>query len=252
MKHSKYMIGIILALALILTACGSSEAPKATSPEGTYVKPVESTNLAQTISTAATTAQPAETTMPVSTTESAVTTPAATTEAATTPASTTLEVISSGLAPGQTTPGADTPADSGSFGEEDLVFTYKGKSISPGDVFVYEDYEADWGTPQIEKGQACIGGGFDENYYFEDYLAVFTLGDSGNQVIYDIFMMEEGYTTAKGAVIGQTTREELAAIYGQPVSSMGATDRYEWGDTLVSFTFSGGILAEIDYNNTQN
>ena len=62
---------------------------------------------------------------------------------------------------------------------------------------------------------------------------------------------EEGFATAKGAVIGQTTREEIQAIYGEPESSMGAADRYELGDILVSFIFSGGILSEIDYNNTK-
>ena len=247
--------GTALLLALVLSACGGSEAP-ATS-DGTYVKPVE--GQVQTSTTAAGTTAPAPTTPAATattpaapdTTAAAPTTPAPT-EAPTTPAPTTLEVISSGLAPGQSTAGAEVPAGQGSFETEDLFFIYHGKRIRTGDVFSYADFETDWGVPQIEKGQACLGGGFDENYYFGDFLTVFTLGDSGQQVIYDIFIMEEGYTTAKGAVIGQTTREELPAIYGQPHSSMGATDRYSLEDVLVSFTFSGGILAEIDYNNTQN
>ena len=247
--------GTALLLALALCACGGREAP-ATS-DGTYVKPVAGQTQAKAAAPATTTA-PATTeslqAVPDTTAAPQTANPSsaeASAEASVPPA-TTLAVISSGLAPGQTTAGPDTSAGQGSFEAEDLIFTYKGKSIRTGDVFSYADFEADWGGPQIEKGQACLGGGFDENYYFGDTLTVFTLGDSGQQLIYDIFIMEEGYSTAKGAVIGQTTREELPAIYGQPHSSMGATDRYSLEDVLVSFTFSGGILAEIDYNNTQN
>lgn len=232
-------------LVLALTACGGNEAPG--NSDGTYVKPVESQPR--------TTAAPV-TTEPGSTTSEAAAAPVSTeavTEAPTVPApASTVEVIASGLAPGQTTAGAEAPAGAGSFDEGDLFFTYKGKSIRAGEAFSFADFEADWGVPQIEKAQACLGGGFDENYYFGDSLMVFTLGDTGEQLIYDITVMEEGYTTAKGAVIGQTTREELKRIYGEPASSMGTADRYEAGDTMVSFIFAGGILSEIDYNNTQN
>ena len=70
-------------------------------------------------------------------------------------------------------------------------------------------------------------------------------------MIYDLLIWEKGYTTPKGAEIGKTTREELHAIYGKPESSLAATDRYGIGDVVVSFVFSGGILSEIDYNNTK-
>ena len=247
--------GTALLLALALCACGGREAP-ATS-DGTYVKPVAG-------QTQATAAAPATTTAPA-TTESLQAVPDTTaapqtanpssaeaSAEASVPPATTLAVISSGLAPGQTAAVPEASAGQGSFEAEDLIFTYKGKSIRTGDAFSYADFETDWGTPRIEKGQACLGGGFDENYFFGEHLMVFTLGDTGRQLIYDITIMEEGYATAKGAVIGQTTRDELKAIYGEPSSSMGTTDRYEWEDTLVSFIFSGGILSEIDYNNTQN
>ena len=136
--------------------------------------------------------------------------------------------------------------------QEDLVFTSKGRTVQVDEAFVYADFEEAWGSPRIEKAQACIGGGYDENYYFGDHLAVSTLGDSGEQVIYDIFVDEPGFATAKGAEIGRTDRDALHRIYGDPEGSFGRTDRYSAGGILVSFTFDGGILSGIDYNHTQN
>ena len=241
--------GMLLLMALSACSTGNQNAS-----DGTYVKPVEGsaqTTMAEATTQAGTEA-PTESMSRAATDMHAEATTLAATEA---PAETTsLAVIASGLAPGESIQGpaeTDDPATGGLFEESDLFFTYKEKSICPGDDFDYEDYLEAWGSPDIEKGQACIGGGYDENYYFGEYLAVCTLGDSGKQIVYDIYISEEGYATAKGAVIGQTGREELHGIYGPPSASMGATDRYSLGDIIVSFTFTGGILSVIDYNNTK-
>ncbi|MBO4838183.1 MAG: hypothetical protein J5493_02300 [Lachnospiraceae bacterium] len=261
---------LCLAAVLALSACGGSPAQTA---DGTYVKPVEPPE---------TTAAPTEAATPSAAetdpaTEPAETDSAAQTTAAPAPA-TQPSVISTGLAPGEgvtTAPSGETadpagestgdpaettadpgetaaPSFPGIFTAEDLIFTYKGRTIQVDDVFVYTDFEEAWGSPRIEKAQACIGGGYDENYYFGDHLAVSTLGDTGEQVIYDIFIDEPGFTTAQGAEIGKTDRDTLHRIYGDPDGSFGRTDRYSAGEILVSFSFDGGILSGIDYNHTQN
>ena len=144
--------GTALLLALALCACGGREAP-ATS-DGTYVKPVAG-------QTQATAAAPATTTAPA-TTESLQAVPDTTaapqtanpsSAEASVPPATTLAVISSGLAPGQTAAVPEASAGQGSFEAEDLIFTYKGKSIRTGDAFSYADFETDWGTPRIERAR---------------------------------------------------------------------------------------------------
>ena len=48
-----------------------------------------------------------------------------------------------------------------------------------------------------------------------------------------------------------STREEVRALYGEPTSSAVAADKYSLnGTTVLSFSFSGGILSEIDLSDT--
>ena len=271
-KIYRILFSLLMTAVLALAACGGSPAQTA---DGTYVKPVEPSEGTPAPSQQTTTAapQPASTEAPG--TEAPASTEPAAPETTAPPA-----VISTGLAPGEgvtaeapdettaapdespaqpgesteAAPGGETagPAAPGTFEEDDLTFTYKGKTIRVGEAFVYADFEDAWGSPRIEKAQACIGGGFDENYYFGDHLTVFTLGDSGEQEIYDIYIDETGFATAKGAEIGSTTREDLHRIYGDPEGSFGRSDRYSAGDTLATFTFENDILTGIDYNRTQN
>ena len=265
-SRSNILICLCLAAVLALSACGGSPAQTA---DGTYVKPVEPSETAPGPGPARdTTAVPSDApSVPDSSETDAATVPAVP-ETTAPPA-----VIATGAAPGEGVTAAPTdtsrdpseetggstedPAETGSAApgtltEEDLVFTYKGRTVQVDEAFVYADFEEAWGSPRIEKAQACIGGGYDENYYFGDHLAVSTLGDSGEQVIYDIFVDEPGFATAKGAEIGRTDRDALHRIYGDPEGSFGRTDRYSAGGILVSFTFDGGILSGIDYNHTQN
>ncbi len=143
-------------------------------------------------------------------------------------------------------PGGDvTPA--GQFGESDLSVVYAGVKLAPGmDFLPYVDVIGD---AEIEEGQACIGGGFDTNYYYGDKLAVYTMASDGKQIIYDIYITDTGFTTSKGAAIGKSTRDEVNAIYGQPTTSRPAADEYSVGgsSTVVVFTYSGGVLESIDY-----
>ena len=283
-KRIRILFPLCLAVLLALTACSGSPARTA---DGTYVKPVEPAEAPAD----KTTSVPADTQAPApfepgpgpDTAAAPSEVPA---QSAPAPESAAPpSVIATGFAPGEgpsdrtEDPSAETPEDPsapadsseqpedpsaeppeetlspetpGTFTAEDLLFTYKGKTIEVDAPFVYTDFEEAWGSPRVEKAQACIGGGFDENYYFGTHLAVSTLGDTGVQVIYDIFIDEAGFTTAKGAEIGRTDRDALHRIYGEPEGSFGRTDRYSFGEVLVSFTFEGGILAGIDYNHTQN
>lgn len=256
---------ILTITVLVLAACGS--ASPAESAQGTYVRPVETPAPETTVPPTA----PVPTTVPEtspteSETETVPTTPEETTtvdhpQGGTGPAAETTEpeetthmpsVIASGYAPGEELPTSETAEGQlGVLEEDDMLLTYKGMKLRAGDVFDYHSYEEAWGVPQIEKGAACIGGGFDMNYYYGEGFSVYTVGEGENQVVYDIYLTEEGYSTVKGAVIGVTTREELTGIYGEPNASLGATDRYTLGDGIyLSFTFSGGVLTDIDYNDS--
>ena len=163
------------------------------------------------------------------------------------------EILSLGktdVEPGEESSGSSEAQ--GSFDESDLCLTYRDAVLS---------IDADFGplqekineTPHIERGQACIGGGFDINYYYHhDELTVYTLGDTGAQIIYDIYLTGDGMRTDKGAVIGQTTRDQLEELYGKPSSVIAATDRYTLdGRVVVSFTFKDGVLASMDIQNTE-
>ena len=261
-KRIRILFPLCLAVLLALTACSGSPARTA---DGTYVKPVEPAEAPADKTTSA----PADTQAPAPSEpgpgpDTAAAPSEVPAQSAPAPESAAPSVIATGFAPGEgpsdraETPSAETPEETlspsapGTFTAEDLLFTYKGKTIEVDAPFVYTDFEEAWGSPRVEKAQACIGGGFDENYYFGTHLAVSTLGDTGVQVIYDIFIDEAGFTTAKGAEIGRTDRDALHRIYGEPEGSFGRTDRYSFGEVLVSFTFEGGILAGIDYNHTQN
>ena len=254
----KKILICVLTFALLLSACGST-APAGTA-NGTYVQPVETPPAETTVpptTPAPTTAVPETTPMASSVPQTAATTPVpetTTEEETTVPEETSHEpsVIASGYAPGEEIPTESPEFNLGVLEEDDMLLTYKGMKLKAGSTFNYKDYEEAWGTPQIEKGAACIGGGFDMNYYYGDGFSVYTVGEGEDQIVYDIYLTEPGYSTVKGAVIGQTTREELAAIYGEPNASLGATDRYTLGDDgiFLSFTFTGGVLTDIDYNDS--
>ncbi|MBP3729718.1 MAG: hypothetical protein J6H18_05590 [Lachnospiraceae bacterium] len=232
--------GLCLMCLCLLAGCGGGGSP---TEAGTYVRPIPISETPRSTQ-APETETPRESGMPAQS-ETAEPQPSGTAAPHT--------AVSTGEAPGARASSQETrEIVLGSFTEEDLIFSYRNRQIRTGEAFAVRDFEEDWGAALTEKGQACIGGGFDENYYFGEYLSVMTLGDSGSQIVYDIYVTETGYATARGAVIGQTTREELPGIYGIPTASMGATDRYILDGVVVSFTFSGGILSEIDYNSSMN
>ena len=225
MKKTVKILAAALALTLVLAACGS--------------QPAESTAAKTTAPEVKTTAAPetAPNTDPV--------------------------IISTGEAPGgetqapeESTPEAETPpaaestaaTPSAGISADDFVIVYNGVELRPGDVFDPEAVKDQLGTPEIEQGQACIGGGYDTNYYYDNGLTgIMTVAKDGQQIIYDIYTDAEGFATARGAVIGTTTQEEVRAIYGEPTSSAAAADKYSLdGTVILSFSFSGGILTEID------
>ncbi|MBQ4424390.1 MAG: hypothetical protein II882_01470 [Lachnospiraceae bacterium] len=183
-------------------------------------------------------------------------------EKETVPAETEPAVISTGIAPGEDTKAQESasqapteeepPLPGGAVSEEDFVIVYHGVELRVGEIFDAEAQKESMGVPVTEQGQACIGGGYDTNYYYDDStVGVLTIARDGAQVIYDVYTGEAGYKTARGAEIGVSTREEVRALYGEPTSSAVAADKYSLnGTTVLSFSFSGGILSEIDLSDT--
>lgn len=134
----------------------------------------------------------------------------------------------------------------GEFTEDDLYVVYNGVKLAVGDDFLPNVDKI--GDARIEEGQACLGGGYDTNYYYGDELAVYTFASDGKQVIYDIYITDSGFATQKGAAIGKSTRDDIAALYGAPTVTRPASDEYqlEGSPTVVIFTYSGGTLESID------
>ena len=186
-----------LITAFCLTACGGD------TPGGTKAPETSASTQAIVITTAAdTTAEP-------------------TTEALTTAEETTA-------------PKADP------FSEADLVLTVDGVDLSLRIDFVPLAGKIRGGVYDEQVGQACVGGGNDRAYlYGGEELCVYTVGSaSGAQTIYDIYIDGvQGFSTAKGAVIGSSTRDEVRAIYGEPSFSSIAADRYSAGACDLIFGF---------------
>lgn len=143
---------------------------------------------------------------------------------------------------------AEVPAGHEAFGEEDLVLTVDGTALSLRMDFAPAAGTLFGGVYDEQVGRACVGGGNDRAYYYEgDVYSVYTVGSAdGTQTVYDIYIdRAEGYATAKGAVIGRTTRDELLALYGEPSFTSPAAERYSIGDFDLIFGFDGDILSSV-------
>lgn len=225
----KKITAVMLAAltAFCLTACGGT-------PVTTTAEPVSTPAQTQpiVITTAADTT-PAETTAPDTTAAPETTVPEETTEAPTEP-----------------TTEAPEP-----FGEEDLVLVVDGVELSLRMDFVPVKDQILGGNYDEQVGQACVGGGNDRAYYYDgEAVSVYTVGSaSGEQTIYDIYItLLKGFTTPKGAVIGETTRDEVLAIYGEPYSTFPASERYSIDGKLeLIFGFDGEILSSVGLHDNE-
>ncbi|MGN0345825.1 MAG: hypothetical protein ACI4DU_08055 [Lachnospiraceae bacterium] len=165
-------------------------------------------------------------------------------------AASTETSIELGVAPGEeTTEVADTAnVTAGSFTAADMEITISGVTLKIGDDFLPNVDTI--GDAEIVEGQACLDGGYDTNYYYGgEELVIYTVAQSGKQVIYDIFIQSDAYATAKGATVGVTTKTDLYEMYGDADSVIGATQKFtvDGGNTTMNFTFdSNGVLESID------
>lgn len=164
-------------------------------------------------------------------------------EDATEPAETAAETEAETAAEAETT----SSVELGKFTESDLGITVNGVRLEIGEDFL--PYVDVLGKAEIVEGQACLGGGYDTNYYYggED-LVVYTLAKDGKQIIYDIYLSSADYATDKGARVGETTREQLAELYGEATNSYPVSEEYgvDGSDVVVSFSFEEDVLTGID------
>ena len=220
-KNNQVMSTLLAALAtaLLLSACGGNTPATTEAPVST---PAETQSIV--ITTVAPETTVPETTVPTTTAAPETTVPE-TTEAPT-----------------------EAPTAPEPFGEEDMILTVDGTALSLRMDFAPVAGTLFGGAYDEQVGQACVGGGNDRAYYYEgDVYSIYTVGSaSGAQTIYDIYIdRAEGYATAKGAVIGQTTRDEVLAIYGEPSFTSPAAERYNLGDFDLIFGFDGDILSSV-------
>ena len=229
-KAAAVLLAALTAFAL--AACGGDPGKTTAAPETTAA-----TKAVIDITTAAETTE-APTTAPETTVPE--TTPAPTETEAPTEAPTTEE---STAAP-ETTAAQPDP-----FGEEDLVLTVDGVDLTLGMDFAPVAGQILGGVYDEQVGQACVGGGNDRAYlYGGEEVCVYTVGSaSGAQTVYDIYIDGvQGFSTAKGAVIGASTRTEVLAVYGEPSFSSLAADRYSVGDFDLIFGFDDyDILSSV-------
>lgn len=162
-----------------------------------------------------------------------------------------VEIVRTGYAPTLDPQESSGNVPAAPLGPEDFVAYLNGVAITPGDDYNTK-LEAVGGDPVIQKGQACIGGGYDTNYYYDnETFTVYTVVDGSAQLVYDIYVTGPGYPSSRGAEVGVTTREGLHRLYGEPSSVMAGTDRYtmEGSTAVLSFTFRSGVLISYDINN---
>lgn len=151
----------------------------------------------------------------------------------------------------KTTTAAASVSLEGSFEAGDCGIEIKGVFLEVGMDFL--PYINTVGSNvEIVEGQACLDGGYDTNYYYGSDLAVYTYASGGKQIIYDIYVTGSSYTTAKGARIGTTTKDEIIASYGEPSGEAAAAYRYSLSgsSTVVTFSFSGDVLKSVDILDT--
>ena len=222
---------VLLALLTVicLSACGGGT-PSSAAPETTAAPSKIDITTAPETTEAPTTAP--ETTAP----ETEATTEVPTTEEPTTAEETTTEE--------ETEP--ETKPEP--FGKEDLLLKVDGTDLTLRMDFVPVKDQLFGGVYDEQVGQACVGGGNDRSYYYDGgKVSIYTVGSaSGAQTVYDIYIEKlEGYATAKGAVIGTSTWDEVIAIYGDPSTTSPAAQRYSLGDFDLIFGYDGDILSSI-------
>ncbi len=147
---------------------------------------------------------------------------------------------------GQDDPSAPV-ASQGSFSAEDMSVTLNGNKLACGDDFL--PYVDKMGIKaKIEEGQACLEGGFDTNYYYDNALTVYTIAKDGKQLIYDIYITGSGFPDNKGITAGKTTREAVRAAYGEPSEELPGADQYVTGKKMLSFEYSDDIVCGISFS----
>ena len=168
-----------------------------------------------------------------------------------TPADTTASAPDETTAPEKT----DPPTESGTFTADDCTVTVAGVKLSIGMDFAphIDTLGGALGAPEIVEGQACLDGGYDTNYYYGDSIAVYTLAQDGKQVIYDIYITGTELATDKGARVGETTKDKLVELYGEPTDSAKTIVSYrlDGAAVSVSFEFESDVLVSIDILNEE-
>lgn len=143
-------------------------------------------------------------------------------------------------------PSAISSADGVSL--DDLTILANGVEIKIDDDFL-PNIDA-VGEATIEEGQACFDGGYDTNYYYNgDELIVYTLANSGKQLIYDIYVKGNGYSTKKGILVGTSTKADVEAAYGTVYDTVGSSIVYgiDGGKIQAQFEFNADdLLLSID------
>ncbi len=145
---------------------------------------------------------------------------------------------------------APTPVEkehvAGTFSADDMFITLDGVRLNCGmDFLPYIDKMIT--EPDIAEGMACLDGGYDTNYYYDDLYSIYTLAGVNRQVIYDIYVTGTGYSNYCGVTIGTTTRAEIKEIYGEPTKVNPTSDRYEISEEeYLCFEYEDDVVFAID------
>lgn len=126
--------------------------------------------------------------------------------------------------------------------EDDFVLTVNGQKVrfdQPVDDMIAvmgDDYA-------YSEAISCAYDGMDKTYGY-DSIDIYSYPDGPGDYVNEMFIFGVGVETARGICVG-STRDEVIAAYGEG-KSIASMLEYSLGSHLLSFTFSGDIVSDID------
>ena len=254
MKKS-YILAVCAALAsTVLAGCGpADENTDVLKPDLTEaVTEAETTEETAAETTAAETSEAvsetttAETTAVSETTTAEETTAAEETKAAETEKQEEKAPENNGGSENQS--GDNKPSDnetqSGSFGDDDLTFTFGGSSVTVGKDL--SAFKAAVAPSSEDTAPSCLGNGEDSICTF-DHFTINGYTENGQCIATAIDLTDSEVSTSKGIKLG-SSKDDVIKAYGTGYTERGSEIVYVSGKSELAFRISGDEVKGISYN----
>lgn len=123
-----------------------------------------------------------------------------------------------------------------------LVFTYEGVTLKPGDAF---DPSVLPETDNVYKVPSCALEGTD-NVYGYDAFEVTAFDEGNGEFIYSIYFVDPNLTTPEGLALGDGL-EDVTALYGENYTQNGTEYVYSDGSVNLILLLEGDVVVSIEY-----